>query len=98
MSGEKTGAEVFIRDKELAWLPARLLEMKGEKEAVVCVPHYAGGDEGEFLIALAGKGATSWSDRTIQMKDYKEFGGQLPLQNSMILEDMVDLPYLHEVR
>ena len=92
MSGEKTGAEVFIKDKELAWVPARLLDQGGGK-ATVSVPSYAD----ELDIEMGGKGASSWADKTINLKDYAEFGGQLPLQNNKILDDMVDLPYLHEV-
>lgn len=91
MSGEKTGAEVFVRDKELAWVPARLLEQSGDK-ATVSVASYAD----ELDIEMGGKGATKWSDKTVNMKDYAEFGKQLPLQNTKILDDMVDLPYLHE--
>jgi hypothetical protein len=87
--------QVFIRDKELAWLPARLLDMQGGK-ATVSVPSYPG-EFGEFDIDMGGRGASSWADRTINMKDYAEFGGQLPLQNNKVLDDMVDLPYLHEV-
>ena len=92
MSGEKTGAEVFIKDKELAWIPARLLDQSGDT-ANVCVPKW----DDEFDIKMGGQGAKSWSDKTVKMKDYAEFGKQLPLQNNRILDDMVDLPYLHEV-
>jgi len=91
MSGEKTGAEVFIRDKELAWIPARLLHQTAEK-ATVSVPSYAD----ELDIVQGGVGALSWADKTVNLKDYAEFGKQLPLQNTKILDDMVDLPYLHE--
>ncbi|CAB9516520.1 Unconventional myosin [Seminavis robusta] len=91
MSGEKTGAEVFIKDKELAWIPARLLDMTADK-ATVSVPSY--GDE--LDIEMGGRGASKWADATVNLKDYAEFGKQLPLQNNKILDDMVDLPYLHE--
>ena len=90
--GEKTGAEVFIKDPELAWMPARLLNMTGDK-ATVSVPSYTN----EVDIDMGGKGANKWSDRTVSLKDYAEYGKQLPLQNNKVLDDMVDLPYLHEV-
>lgn len=93
MSGEKAGAEVFIRDKELAWVPARLLDQTPDK-ANVSVASYTD----ELDIDLGGKGATKWTDASVNLKDYAEFGKQLPLQNNKILDDMVDLPYLHEVR
>jgi hypothetical protein len=83
---------VFIKDKDLAWVPARLLDMSGDK-ATVSVPSYAD----ELDIALGGKGASKWSDQTVSLKDYAEYGKQLPLQNNKIMDDMVDLPYLHEV-
>ena len=92
MSGEKSGAEVFIKDKELAWVPARLLDQSGGK-ATVSVANY----DDELEIEMGGVGAKSWSDKTINLKDYSEFGGQVPLQNTKVLDDMVDLPYLHEV-
>jgi hypothetical protein len=66
--------------------------MTGDK-ATVSVPSY----NDELDIALGGKGAIKWSDQTVSLKDYAEFGKQLPLQNNKIMDDMVDLPYLHEV-
>jgi hypothetical protein len=92
MSGEKSGADVFIKDKELAWVPARLLDQTAEK-ATVSVASYSD----ELEITMGGRGADSWSDKVVNLKDYAEFGKQLPLQNNKVLDDMVDLPYLHEV-
>lgn len=92
MSGEKSGADVFIRDPELAWIPARLLNQTADK-ATVSVASYSD----EFDIDIGGKGADKWTDATVNLKDYAEFGKQLPLQNMQVLDDMVDLPYLHEV-
>jgi len=93
MSGEKAGQDVFVRDKELAWVPARLLDMSGDS-ANISVATYLD----ELDIVMGGAGANKWVDKTVKMKDYKEFGGQLPLANNKVLDDMVDLPYLHEVR
>ena len=93
MSGEKAGQDVFIKDKELAWVPARLLEMQGDK-ASVSVAQY----NDELDIEAGGKGPNKWADQTVNLKDYAEYGKQLPLANMKVLDDMVDLPYLHEVR
>ena len=92
MSGEKSGADVFVKDKELAWVPARLLDQTADK-ANVSIAIYTD----EFDIDTAGKGASKWTDITVNLKDYAEYGKQLPLQNMRVLDDMVDLPYLHEV-
>lgn len=92
MSGEKAGQDVFIKDKELAWVPARLLEMTADK-ASVSVAHY----NDELDIEACGKNANKWADKSVNLKDYAEYGKQLPLANMKVLDDMVDLPYLHEV-
>jgi len=67
--------------------------MKGEK-ASVSVAQY----NDELDIEACGKGANKWADQTVNLKDYAEYGKQLPLANTKVLDDMVDLPYLHEVR
>lgn len=92
MSGEKAGADIFVKDKELAWVPARLLSQTADK-AQISVASYSD----EFDIDLGGKGASKWTDQTVNLKDYAEYGKQLPLQNTQVIDDMVDLPYLHEV-
>lgn len=90
-----TSGNVYVFDKELAWLPARLVSQEGDS-AVVSIPTYA--DEGSILTD-GGKGAKSWREEKISLKNYP--GKQLPLQNLkggklVMVQDMVDLPFLHE--
>lgn len=93
-----TSNNVYIMDKKYAWVPARLVESQGDK-AVVSVPAYE--DESKIL-SDGGKGAKSWKEDKVSLKHYP--GKTLPLQNVdkagmlTMVEDMVDLPYLHEVR
>jgi hypothetical protein len=97
-AGAGTSSEVYIMDKEYAWVPARLISQSGEK-AVVSIPSYA---EEAAILSDGGKGAKSWRDETISLKNYP--GKTLPLQNINKdgvlneVEDMVDLAFLHEVR
>lgn len=96
-SAEATSSGVYCLDKEFAWVPARLVSQEGEK-AVVSIPTYA--DEASILTD-GGAGAKSWREETINLKHYP--GKTLPLQNMINgklneKEDMVDLPFLHEVR
>lgn len=92
-----TSNNVYVMDKEFGWIPARLVDQQGEK-AVVSIPTY--GDEAAIL-SDGGKGAKSWREETISLKYYP--GKSLPLQNVsksgtlVEKEDMVDLPFLHEV-
>ena len=91
-----TAGMIYIFDKELAWVPARLVSQDGDN-AVVSIPTYA--DEGSILTD-GGKGAKSWREEQISLKNYP--GKQFPLQNiknGKLVEvaDMVDLPFLHEV-
>ncbi|KAL7577734.1 hypothetical protein ACA910_010498 [Epithemia clementina (nom. ined.)] len=86
---------IYVFDKDLAWVPARLLSRDGEK-AKVSIPTYA--DEADILTD-GGKGAKSWREETVNLKLYP--GQQFPLQNIkggnlVETEDMVDLPFLHE--
>lgn len=93
-----TSNNVYVMDKELAWVPARLLDLQGDK-ATVSIPSYP--DEGSILND-GGKGATKWREETIKLKNYP--GQTLPMANVdkggvlVEKEDMVDLPFLHEVR
>ena len=96
---ESQGASgmIYVYDKDLAWVPARLKSRDGET-AKVSIPTYA--DEAAILTD-GGKGAKSWRDETVNLKSYP--GQQFPLQNVkggdlVEKEDMVDLPFLHEVR
>jgi hypothetical protein len=95
--GAATSNNVYIMDKQFAWVPARLVESNGEK-AIVSVPEYA---EESKILSDGGKGAKSWKEDKVSLKHYP--GKSLPLQNVdkagmlTVVQDMVDLPYLHEV-
>jgi hypothetical protein len=92
-----TSNNVYIMDKKYAWVPARLIEAQGDK-AVVSVPEYE--DESKIL-SDGGKGAKRWTEEKVSLKHYP--GKALPLQNVdksgnlTVVNDMVDLPFLHEV-
>lgn len=89
---------VFIRDPEYAWIPA--VKIGGDaNKARVKVPQYP--DE-QSMICDGGAGAKGWEEEEVLLKDYNR--GVLPMQNvdpSGCLKpfaDMVELPFLHEVR
>jgi len=90
-----TSNQVYVKDKEYAWVPARVVSVK-ENIAVVKVAIY----ENEGSIASdGGKAAIGWEERKIDLDTYPD--KIFPLQNVkgsdlMIKEDMVDLPFLHE--
>jgi len=82
-------------DKEYAWMPARLKTQTADK-AEVSVALYK--DEGA-IACDGGKEAIGWEDRTVNLKEYPN--KTLPLQNVKgdeltVVDDMVDLPFLHE--
>jgi hypothetical protein len=95
--GASTSNNVYVMDKEFAWMPARLVSQDGDK-AIVSIPTYA--DE-PSILSDSGKGAKSWREETVSLKHYP--GKTLPLQNLSKngdlnkKDDMVDLPFLHEV-
>ena len=97
-SAAATSNSVYIMDKNFAWIPARLVDVSGDT-AKVSIPQYA--DE-SLILSDGGKGATGWKDDVVKLKFYP--GKTLPLQNCdkagnlVEKEDMVDLPFLHEVR
>jgi hypothetical protein len=88
----------YIRSDEFAWIPARLVE-QGKDTAKVSIPQYAAE---EFILSDGGKGASGFKAAVVNLKDYPN--RSLPLQNvgktgSLTeVDDMCDLPYLHEVR
>lgn len=96
--GEKKDTFVYVHDKQFAWIPGTLVSSSGDKAVVSC-PKYA---SEQAICSDGGKTAKGVEERTINLKDYPH--KVLPLQNvngSGNLEafpDMVQLPYLHEVR
>jgi hypothetical protein len=73
------------------------VETKGDK-AVVSIPKYS--DE-QSILSDGGRGAIKFKRREVNLHDYAN--GVLPLQNVDEMgwlndeQDMVDLPFLHEV-
>ena len=96
-SGEQSSF-VFIRDPEYAWIPCSKIGGDSNK-ARVSVPQYP--DE-QSIICDGGAGAKGTQEEQVLLKDYNR--GVLPMQNvdgSGMLRpfaDMVELPFLHEVR
>ena len=92
------GDDIYIRSDEYAWIPARLVE-QDETTAKVAIPQY---ENEEAIASDGGKGAIGFKSAVVKLKDYQ--GHVLPLQNVGAggeltpVDDMVDLPYLHEVR
>ena len=95
--GGGTSNNVYIRSEEYAWIPARLIE-QDKDTAKVAVPQYNSEEE---ILSDGGKGAVGFKSMTVKLKDYANRA--LPLQNVnksgslKEVDDMVDLPYLHEV-
>jgi hypothetical protein len=89
---------VFIRDPEFAWVPAIKLDATGTT-ATVKVPQYA---TEQAIWCDGGNKAKSWEEDEVMLKDYNK--GVLPMQNVdasgqlKSFSDMVNLPFLHEVR
>jgi hypothetical protein len=98
MGKSKANAYVFLRDPEYAWIPAKLVRSSGNV-ADVQIPEYA--DEQE-TICDGGKKAKKWIEAEVDLSDYNQ--GVLPMQNvdengnMRKFADMVELPFLHEVR
>jgi hypothetical protein len=94
-----TANNVYIRSQDFAWIPARLVE-QDVTTAKVAIPQYPAE---EFILSDGGKGASGFKTAVIELKDYPN--KSLPLQNVdkntgslKEVDDMCDLPYLHEVR
>ena len=91
------GDDVYIRSDEFAWVPARLVEQDATT-AKVAIPQY---ENEEAIASDGGKAAIGFKSAIVKLKDYQ--GNVLPLQNVggngelIDADDMVDLPYLHEV-
>lgn len=93
-----TAQSVYIMDKKFAWVPATVKSMAADS-VIVRIPEYA--DEAS-IASDGGKGAKSWREEEVKLKPYP--GKALPMQNVdkngnlSLVDDMVDLPFLHEVR
>lgn len=92
-----TTNHVYIRDEEYGWIPARVERSEAETAHVV-IPEYK--DE-RSIQSDGGRRAKRFRKETINLTDYPNKA--LPMQNVdengnlHEVEDMVDLPFLHEV-
>lgn len=93
---------VYVRDPEHAWLPATLLDYTNNNtEANVSVPAYET-EQGIMDVTSSTASMSKAKEQVIALQDYDH--QVLPLQNvdgkGLLQEypDMVQLPYLHEVR
>lgn len=90
-----TSNHVYVHSTDHSWVPARVVEYQ-EGAVVVSVARF----KDEDSIQCCNSNGKSDSE-TIQLKNYTN--QQLPLQNVnengllAEVEDMVDLPFLHEV-
>lgn len=100
MGGGSGGKQswVYIKSKDHAWVPAIQTSSDGKK-AHVKVPQYP---NEQVMDSDGGRAAKKQVEETVDLKNYPN--GVLPLQNvdgsGILMEfaDMVELPYLHEVR
>ena len=93
-----TSNHVYVLSEDYSWVPARVVEYK-DKEVIVSIPQY----KEEDAIASDG-GRSAKGKQTTQTIDLTTYPNKsLPLQNVdeqgllQEVEDMVDLPFLHEV-
>jgi hypothetical protein len=83
-----TSHHVYIKDAESAWIPGRLIESSGNTTALVEVTRTVGKTTRREQVA-------------VKLEEYPNQA--LPPQNlnrdgsPLIVADMVDLPFLHEV-
>ena len=93
-----TTNHVYIRDDNYAWIPARVEKTDDDGIAHVVIPEYK--DE-RSIQSDGGRRAKRFRKETVKLADYPNRA--LPLQNVdekgnlNQVEDMVDLPFLHEV-
>lgn len=89
---------LVFQDPDYAWIPAKLVRSSGNV-ADVQIPEYA--DE-QATVCDGGKKAKNWIEAEVDLSDYNK--GVLPMQNVdengnlRKFADMVELPFLHEVR
>jgi hypothetical protein len=94
----KNANHVYIMDDTCSWIPAQVIERPNDISAVVNVPIYP---NEQSIQCDGGKHARTWERRNVDLNLYANQA--LPLQNVnsegtlQAVEDMVDLPFLHEV-
>lgn len=94
----KTANHVYLLDPVDSWIPCQVVERKSSKKMVVSIPEYR---NQQGIRCDGGRSALRKKNKTIDLTKY--CNQALPLQNVdeegrlKQVEDMVDLPYLHEV-
>ena len=90
---------VYLRSEDHAWIPAKVVEHPEDSDEVtVKIPLYR--DE-RRIVSDGGRTAKRFETKTISLSEYSNHA--LPLQNVdengnlLVVEDMVDLAFLHEV-
>jgi hypothetical protein len=89
-------SNVFIQDIDYAWIPAKLIDQKGDKATVEIYDY-----KDEQSIRPGTSASKKTREKVVNLKDYQH--KVLPLQNldgngnMTAYADMVALPYLHEV-
>lgn len=95
----KTANHAYLLDPVDSWIPCQVVERKSTAEVVVSIPEYR---NQQAIKCDGGRSALRKKNQTINLTRYPNQA--LPLQNVdedgrlKQVEDMVDLPYLHEVR
>eukprot|EP00529_Nitzschia_sp_RCC80_P002838 CAMPEP_0113441010 /NCGR_PEP_ID=MMETSP0014_2-20120614/854_1 /TAXON_ID=2857 /ORGANISM="Nitzschia sp." /LENGTH=1701 /DNA_ID=CAMNT_0000331825 /DNA_START=113 /DNA_END=5219 /DNA_ORIENTATION=+ /assembly_acc=CAM_ASM_000159 len=94
---------VYILDKEYSWVPAMVTERINETTMNLSIPKYK---TEQAIRCDGGRTASRFEKQTIDLNDPKTVAlypnKHLPLQNVnhegelQVVEDMVDLPFLHE--
>jgi hypothetical protein len=96
----KTANHVYVLDPEQlqSWIPAQVISHKGKEEALLSIPQYI---NPQAIVCDGGRAARRFTKQTVDLTTYPNHA--LPLQNVdgegrlQVVEDMVDLPFLHEV-
>lgn len=94
----KKVSHAYVLDSDDSWIPCQVVEQSSE-EVIVSIPEYK---DQQSIRCDAGRTARRKNQKTVLLKDYPNQA--LPLQNVdeegrlQQVEDMVDLPFLHEVR
>jgi hypothetical protein len=93
---------VYLKSENHTWVPALQLKLNDNGKAVVSVPKFNNGEKDMMNCAKASKSFPYNDNQIVDLKDYPN--GVLPVQNVDAngnleeYKDMVDLPFMHEVR
>ena len=90
---------VYLRSADHAWIPAKVVEQADDSDQVIVkIPIYK---NEKLIVSDGGKSAQRFKKAAVSLQNYSNQA--LPLQNVdengklVVVEDMVDLSFLHEV-